>query len=175
MKRTADAVVIGAGIAGAATAYYLAKLGQKVLLVDRDFPGSGSTGRCIGGIRQQFTHDLTVRLMIENVGIFRQLGEELGRDIEWFQGGYLFLAHSEEKQRTYQQAIAIQRRYGIPVRYVTPDECLKTVPGLAADGLLGGADCPTDGQASPFHTVYGLVERMKQLGTNCLTIRMLQA
>ena len=89
------------------------------MLLEREFPCSGSTGRCIGGIRQQFTHDLTVRLMIENVGIFKSLSEELGRNIEWFQGGYLLLAHSEEQQKTYEQAIAIQRSYGIDVRYVS--------------------------------------------------------
>jgi sarcosine oxidase subunit beta len=163
MKRTADAVVIGAGIAGAATAYNLAKLGQKVILVEREFPCSGSTGRCIGGIRQQFTHDLTVRLMIESVAIFKTLSAELNRNIEWFQGGYLLLAHNEEKKRTYEQAIAIQRSYGIDVRYVSADRCREIAPGLSADELLGGAHCPTDGQANPSYTVYGFIDRMKEL------------
>jgi sarcosine oxidase subunit beta len=168
MKRTADVVVIGAGIAGAATSYYLTRLGQKVILIEREFPCSGSTGRCIGGIRQQFTHDLTVRLMIENVGMFKSLGPELGRDIEWFQGGYLLLAHNEEKKRTYEQAIAIQRRYGINVRYVSSDDCRQIAPGLAPDELLGGAHCPTDGQANPFYTTYGFIQRMKELGGSLL-------
>ena len=168
MRRTADAIVIGAGIAGSATAYYLAQMGQRVLLLDRAFPCSGSTGRCIGGVRAQFTHDLTVRLMIENIGIFRTLGEELGRSVEWFQGGYLLLAHSEEKQRTYEQAIGIQRRYGLNVTYISAAECRKVVPDLNPDGLLGGAFCPTDGQANPFYTVYGLIDRMKELGGKLL-------
>jgi len=168
MKRTADVVVIGAGIAGAATSYYLTRLGRKVILIEREFPCSGSTGRCIGGIRQQFTHDLTVRLMIENVGMFKALSLELGRDIEWFQGGYLLLAHNEEKKRTYEQAIAIQRRYGINVRYVSSDDCRQIAPGLAPDELLGGAHCPTDGQANPFYTTYGFIQRMKELGGSLL-------
>ena len=168
MKRTADVVVIGAGIAGAATAYNLAKLGQKVILVEREFPCSGSTGRCIGGIRQQFTHDLTVRLMIENVAMFKALSSELGRNIEWFQGGYLLLAHNEEKQKTYEQAIAIQRSYGIDVRYVSADRCREIAPGLSSDELLGGAHCATDGQANPFYTVYGFIDRMKELGGTLL-------
>ena len=168
MKRLSDAIVIGAGIAGSAVAYYLARAGQKVLLIERKFPCSGSTGRCIGGIRQQFTHDLTVRLMIENVGIFKTLSEELGRNVEWFQGGYLLLAHNDEKRQTYEQAIAIQRLYGIDVSYVQPGRCREIVPGLSDDGLLGGAWCPTDGQANPFYTVYGFIERMKELGGQLL-------
>jgi sarcosine oxidase subunit beta len=168
MKRTADAIVIGAGIAGSAIAYYLSKLGQNVMLIERRFPCSGSTGRCIGGVRQQFTHDLTIRLMIENIALFRALSEELGRDIEWFSGGYLLLAHTEEKQRTYEQAIAIQRHYGIDVRYISAEDCRRIVPGLATDSLLGGAWCPTDGQANPFYTVYGFIDRMKELGGELL-------
>lgn len=168
MKRTADVVVVGAGIAGAATAYYLTRLGQKVILIEREFPCSGSTGRCIGGIRQQFTHDLTVRLMIENVAMFKALSDELGRNIEWFQGGYLLLAHNEEKQKTYEQAIAIQRSYGINVSYVPAGRCREIAPGLSPDELLGGAHCPTDGQANPFYTVYGFIDRMKELGGTLL-------
>ncbi|MEO0109146.1 MAG: FAD-binding oxidoreductase [candidate division WOR-3 bacterium] len=168
MRRRADAVVIGAGIAGSATAYYLACEGLKVLLLDRDFPCAGSTGRCIGGIRQQFTHDLTVRLMIENISIFSKLSDELHRDIEWFQGGYLLLAHSEEKRRTYEQAIAIQQGYGIDVSYISSERCAEIVPGLDRTDLLGGAYCPTDGQASPFYTVYGYIDRMKELGGELL-------
>jgi sarcosine oxidase subunit beta len=168
VKRTADAVVIGAGIAGSAVAYYLAKLGQRVLLIEREFPCAGSTGRCIGGIRQQFTHDLTIRLMIENVAIFKDLGKELGRDIEWRQGGYLLLAHSEEKRETYEKAIALQRQYGIPVRYIGASDCRVIVPRLSDDELLGGAYCPTDGQANPFYTVYGFIDRMKELGGELL-------
>ncbi|MEO0108213.1 MAG: FAD-binding oxidoreductase [candidate division WOR-3 bacterium] len=167
MPLVADVVVVGAGISGSALAYYLAQLKQKVILVERDFPCAGSTGRCIGGIRQQFTHGLTIRLMIENVRMFQELGAELGRSIEWFQGGYLFLAHTQDKKQTYESAIALQQTYGLPVRFVTAEECQGIVPGLDTTDLLGGAWCPTDGQANPFYTVYGYIQRLRDLG-GCL-------
>lgn len=163
MKKTADAVVIGGGIIGAATGYYLSKKGLRVLLLERDFPCSGSTGRCIGGIRAQFTHDLTIRVMLKSIKMFQELDKELNRDIEWYAGGYLFLAFDEERKKAFLQAIEIQRRYGLKVKFISPDDCCRIVPGLNSLGLLGGAWCPTDGQANPFQVTYGYLEGMKRL------------
>lgn len=162
MKKTFDVIIIGAGIIGAATGYYLAKKKLKVLVVEKNYPCSGSTGRCIGGIRQQYSHPLSILVMKESVKIFSNLSEELGKDIEWYQGGYLFLAHSQEKKQTYLKAIEIQKQYGLPVRFVSADDCAQIVKGLNTDGLLGGAYCPTDGQANPFATTYGYLEGIKK-------------
>ena len=163
MKKTADAIIIGAGIIGAATGYYLAKKKLKVYVLEKKFPCFGSTGRCIGGIRQQYTHPLSINVMKESVRIFSTLSQEFGKDVEWFQGGYLFLAHSEEKKQTYLKAIQIQKEYNIPVKFVSQDDCVKIINGLNSDELLGGAYCPTDGQANPFAVTYGYLEGIKKL------------
>lgn len=164
MRKTADTVVIGAGIVGAAAGYYLARRGHKVVVLDKDYPCAGSTGRCIGGIRAQFTHDLSVRVMIESIKLFAGLGEELGQDVEWFQGGYLFLAFDPAREQAFHQAIAVQRGYGLKVDYVKPEDCAKLVPGLNTEGLLGGAWGPGDGQANPFKVTFGYLDGIKRLG-----------
>lgn len=163
-NRTADVIIIGAGVIGAATGYYLSKRGHKVLVLERDFPCAGSTGRCIGGIRAQFSHDLTIRVMLESVRMFSGLRDELGEDIEWYQGGYLFLAFDEARRQSFVENIRIQRTYGLKVDFVSADECKRVVPGMATDGLLGGAWCPTDGQANPFKVTYGYIEGIKRTG-----------
>lgn len=168
MNRTADVVVIGAGVIGAATAYYLARRGRKVLILERDYPCAGSTGRCIGGIRAQFSHDLTIRVMLQSVRMFSELSEELDVDIEWHQGGYLFLAFDEARRRAFLEAIKIQTGYGLKVEFISPDVCAEIVPGLATDGLLGGAWCPTDGQANPFRVTFGYLEAARRLGAELL-------
>lgn len=162
MSKNCDVIVIGGGIIGAATGYYLAKSGLKVYLLEKLYPCSGSTGRCIGGIRQQFSHELSIRVMLESVKIFFNLSEEFGKSIEWFPGGYLFLAHSEEKKKAYLSAIAIQQKYGLPVQFISPEECVKIVPQLNPEGLIGGAYCPTDGQANPFLVTYGYLDGIKR-------------
>jgi sarcosine oxidase subunit beta len=164
MSKTADVVVIGAGVIGAATGYYLAKAGRRVIVLERDFPCAGSTGRCIGGIRAQFSHDLTIRVMLESVRMFSGLHDELGEDVEWYQGGYLFLAFDEARKQAFQSNIRIQKTYGMKVDFITADECRKIVPSLDPTGLEGGAYCPTDGQANPFKVTYGYLEGIKRLG-----------
>ncbi|MEO0081442.1 MAG: FAD-binding oxidoreductase [candidate division WOR-3 bacterium] len=164
MSKTADTVVIGAGIIGAATGYYLAKRGHKVIVLEKDFPCAGSTGRCIGGIRAQFTHDLSIRVMLESIKVFSTLKDELGQDIEWFQGGYLFLAFDEQREQAFRNAIAIQRQYGLRVDYIGPKECKTIVADLNTDGLLGGAWCATDGQANPFKVTYGYLSGIRRFG-----------
>jgi sarcosine oxidase subunit beta len=163
-SRTADVVIIGAGVIGAATGYYLSKRGHKVLVLERDFPCAGSTGRCIGGIRAQFSHDLTIRVMLESVRMFSGLRSELGEDVEWHQGGYLFLAFDEARRQSFLDNIRIQKTYGLNVDFVSADECQRVVPGMAIDGLLGGAWCPTDGQANPFKVTYGYLDGIKRNG-----------
>jgi sarcosine oxidase subunit beta len=107
--------------------------------------------------------------MKESVKIFSTLSQEFGKDVEWFQGGYLFLAHSEEKKQTYLKAIQIQQEYNIPVKFLSSDDCVKIVNGLNTDGLLGGAYCSTDGQANPFAVTYGYLQEIKKMGGNLFT------
>lgn len=168
MRRTADAVVIGGGIIGAATGYYLAKRGHRVVLLERDYPCSGSTGRCIGGIRAQFTHDLSIRVMLQSIRVFSGLREELGQDVDWYQGGYLFLAFDRKRKQAFLDAIRIQQGYGLNVEFISPAECGKIVPGLDRKGLVGGAYCPTDGQADPFKVTYGYLAGIKRQGGEVL-------
>lgn len=163
-SRTADTVVIGAGIIGAATGYYLARRGHKVVLLERSFPCSGATGRCIGGIRGQFTHDLSIRVMIESIRLFSGLNDEFGETVHWHQGGYLFLAFDEPRKQAFLDGIKIQKTYGLDVDFISPAECGRIVPGLNREGLAGGAYCPTDGQADPFHVTYGYLAGIKRLG-----------
>jgi sarcosine oxidase subunit beta len=164
MNNTADAIVIGGGIIGAATGYYLTRKGLRVYLLEKDYLTAGSTGRCIGGIRQQFSTPLSIKVAMESVKKFNTLHEDLGVDCEFHQGGYLFLAHSEEKKQTYLQLIEIQRSMGLDVRFVGVKEVQDIVPGINIEGLLGGAHCPSDGQANPFLVVHGYAKKIMERG-----------
>ncbi|MBU1355959.1 MAG: FAD-binding oxidoreductase [Candidatus Edwardsbacteria bacterium] len=165
MSKSADVIIIGGGIVGAATGYYLAQAGYKVRLIEKGYLCAGSTGRCIGGIRQQFTSEGSIKLMLESVRHFSNMKEELGIDVHWYPGGYLFLAHSPEKKEAFLANIAVQQSFGLKdVRWVDAYEAGQVAPGLNIDGLLGGSYCPSDGQAYPFAVVNGYAEKIKSLG-----------
>lgn len=166
--KTADAIIIGGGILGAATGYYLAKKSFKVILLEKEYLCAGSTGRCIGGIRQQFTTPATIKVAMESVRLFSTMEKEFGTDIEWYQGGYLFLAHSETRKNEYLKAIDLQKRVGLDVEFIPPDDIKRIVPSLNLDGLLGAAYCPSDGQANPFLVVKAYTDNIRLLGGKIL-------
>jgi sarcosine oxidase subunit beta len=164
LKNTSDIIIIGGGIIGSATGYYLARKGLKVNLLERNYLTAGSTGRCIGGIRQQFSTELSIKVAMESMKKFTFMKNELGQDVEFHQGGYLFLAHSEEKKQTYLKLIEIQRRMGLDVNYVGVPEIEKLVPGIDPTDLLGGAYCPSDAQANPFLVVDAYAKEIRKRG-----------
>jgi len=122
MRTSADVVIIGAGVTGAALAYTLAKRGiRNVLVLERRFPCAGATGRCGGGIRQQFTSESNIRLAMGSVRIYEELSEELDYDIEYVQGAYLVLAETEQELELQRQAVALQNELGLPSHTLAPE------------------------------------------------------
>ena len=164
MKSTSDVIIIGGGMIGTAIGYYLSKKGQTVRLLEKDYLTAGSTGRCIGGIRQQFSTELSIKVAMESMKKFAAMKDDLGQDVEFHQGGYLFLAHSEKKKETYLKLIEIQQKMGLDVEYVSTKEIEDLVPGINPEGLLGGAYCPSDAQANPFLIVDGYAREIKKKG-----------
>jgi sarcosine oxidase subunit beta len=164
MNSTSDVIIIGGGMIGTAIGYYLSKKGLTVQLLERDYLTAGSTGRCIGGIRQQFSTELSIKVAMESMKKFAAMKDELGQDVEFHQGGYLFLAHSEKKKETYLKLIEIQQKMGLDVEYVSTKAIEGLVPGINPDGLLGGAYCPSDAQANPFLIVDGYAKEIRKKG-----------
>jgi len=93
----ANIVIIGAGISGLATAYNLAKKGMKdIVVIDKSYITSGSTGRCGAGVRQQWGTQLNCIFANQSIEFFSHAKEELkyDKDIEFKQEGYLILSTS---------------------------------------------------------------------------------
>src|SRR5437764_10099956 len=76
---------------GCALAYQLARRDVDVLLLERETLGSQSTGRCAGGVRQQFSMEANVRLQRMSVRMFQTFEDETGHTADFRQIGYLFL------------------------------------------------------------------------------------
>jgi sarcosine oxidase subunit beta len=151
-------VVAGSGSVGACIAYHLALLGARdVVLAERAEIASGSTGKAMGGVRQQFSSAAEVRLAQESIVFFEELGAS------WFQQvGYLFLATTEEGLAELEERRVLQARLGVPVERVDP----RFVPGLAAGDVVGAVFCATDGVADPPALTREIVRRAAELGVD---------
>jgi sarcosine oxidase subunit beta len=149
-------VVAGSGSVGACIAYHLALFGARdVVLADRAQIAAGATGKAMGGVRQQFSTGVEVRLARESIRFFEELGAS------WFdQVGYLFLATTEAGRAELEQRRDLQAELGVPVESVEPD----FVPGLNADDVVGAVFCPTDGVADPPAVTREIVRRAVELG-----------
>jgi sarcosine oxidase subunit beta len=162
---TADAVVVGAGINGLATAYELAKLGVKrIVVLEKGYLGCGSTGRCGGGIRMQWTTAENVRLAQESVAMYEQLSAELGYQAFFRQGGYLMVTENEEHRPAMKKAVELQNRCGAPTEFLEPDECSKLVPELNVAKIKAATFCAKDGTAYPFSVVWGYARAAHRRG-----------
>lgn len=153
---TADAVVVGGGINGLCTAYELAKLGlRRIVVLEQSYIGAGSTGRCGGGIRAQWTTAENIRLAQESVRMYEHMSAELGYQVFFRQGGYLMVTEDERHLPAMRDAVALQNRCGVPTEFLQPQECRKIVPDLDVSRLAGATFCPEDGTAYPFAVTWG--------------------
>ncbi len=164
-KGMADIAIIGAGVIGCSIAFHLAKLGSwDIIVLEKDDIGSGSTGKCAGGIRQQFSTEANIRLSMESVRFFENFEEITGYPADFRQNGYLMLAITEEEVEVFKQNVALQRKLGVDVSLLTPQEVKGLVPALSTDGVLAASYCPSDGYADPYSVVQGFARASREMG-----------
>src|SRR5205823_885575 len=155
---SADVVVVGGGIVGASVAYFLAKAGAgRAVLVERGLFGSGSSARAAGGIRQQFSTEVNVRLSIKSLAFYLRFEDELDVDVGFHRSGYLFLLTNGRDWKAFQRGALMQRDLGVPVQLLYAGGARALLPQLAVDDVVGATFCPTDGYADPGSAVAGFV------------------
>src|SRR6187455_437799 len=137
----AEIVIVGAGIMGLATAYYLAKEHgqQSVLVLDAGYLCGGASGRNGGGVRAQWSSEANVRLMQESLAMCKEFAHE-HRINTWFrQGGYLFLARDARRAAELSDSVELQQRLGLKTRLIDGAEARHIVPQLDPQGVLAAS------------------------------------
>jgi sarcosine oxidase, subunit beta len=167
---SADVVVIGAGIMGLAIAYHLARLGMKsVTVVDKSYLCGGASGRNGGGVRAQWSSEANIRLMQESIRLCREFARDMKINVWFRQGGYLFLARSEEVRRTLEKSVLVQNECGLGTRMLTPKEAKRIVPELETSSLVAASYNPDDGVVFPWPFVWGFAQAAERLGVTIAT------
>jgi sarcosine oxidase subunit beta len=165
LNRTADIVIIGAGIIGVSIAYHLGKMGAKhVVVFEKDLIGEGSTGLSAGGIRRQWSTEVNMQFAIKSFEVFQNFEEEFGASPEFRQIGYLFLARDAEELGVFRQSIKLQHCFGVPSELLSREEIKKKWSFLNVDDIAGGAFCATDGYAGPHEVTYAMAKGAKGHG-----------
>jgi len=166
IESKSDVVIIGGGVNGCSLAYQIAKKDKKVVLFEKSYLCSGATGRCGAGIRQQWSTKENAELAIKSVKIFEKLGKELKQDIGLRQGGYLIAVHNKKDMKQAETNVKMQKKLGLDVSILTPDDIVKIVPILDVKGMkaIGATFCPTDGHVDPFKTTHAYAKAAEKNG-----------
>lgn len=172
MKNKANVVVIGGGVVGCSIAYNLAAQGiSDVVLIEKSFLASGSTGRCGAGVRQQWGTKMNCLLAQKSMEILENMNDILHtkRDIELKQKGYLLLAYTEKEMNQFKKNVELQNSLGIASKIITPEQAREIVPYLNTEKLLGGAFYEKDGHANPFLVTNAYAQAAISLGAELNT------
>src|SRR5438552_13563666 len=162
---SADVVIAGGGIMGCALAYQLAKRDVDVILLERETLGSQSTGKCAGGVRQQFSMPANVKLQRLSVRLFEDFEAETGHPADFRQLGYLFVLTLPQQVEDFRHNMEMWHSLGLTeARWVDATEAARMVPVLNVDDVLGCTYCPTDGIASPADVTSGYASAARRRG-----------
>jgi sarcosine oxidase subunit beta len=164
-----DAIVVGGGIVGLASATELAGRGVDVTLLERDELGAGSTDRAVGGIRASFSTRVNVDCSLYSLDVWESFEERFGVDVAFRQHGYLFLAREAATAERFEETAAMARERGAPVEYVDADTAADHCGGIDADLFVGGTYCPRDGYADPHLALQGYSQAAADAGVDVRT------
>ena len=160
-----DVIIIGAGSIGVPTALATARSGLKTLVLDRSpSVAQGDNKHAIGGIRA--THSLKSKIWLcqRSIEIFASWKELFGDDIWWEQGGYCFLAFTDEHEKLLKNTAQQQKEYGLNIDYVDSVKIKELVPGINDENLRGGTFSPEDGNSSPLLALHAFYRKSKEFG-----------
>jgi len=177
LPHRADVAVIGAGVMGLAIAYHLAARGrQRIVVLDAHYLAWGASGRNGGGVRQQWSTEMNVRLMQESIEICAHFAEEMGINVWMRRGGYLFLARTKAAAERLEKNVTLQNRCDLPTRMISLDEARALVPELETEPGPGGAvgfvaACynPTDAIVFPWPFLWGYAQAAERRGVTIET------
>ena len=168
MTRTSDIIVIGAGIIGAATAFFATRAALAVTIIDRDLPASGTSSRCEGNILVS-DKELGPELELTRLSLDLWHGElaEFGALWELERKGGIIVASKESSLASLDRFSTSQRNFGIQSNRLDPAQLRDLEPNIT-DRALGAALYPEDSQVQPILAASHLLRLAREAGAELL-------
>ena len=165
---TADVVVIGGGIVGVSTAWFLAKQGVDVVLCEKGHIAGEQSGRNWGWVRVQGRDTREIPMMLESLKIWEGLEDEIGEDVGFIRGGCFFTANSDKQLQSFEDWINTARDFEIDTRLIDAAKLGQHVQGSAAS-WVGAMLTASDGRAEPHRAAPAIARAAAREGAAVLT------
>lgn len=163
LPASADCVVVGGGIVGVCTAWWLAKAGQKVVLVEKGRVGAEQSSRNWGWCRQQNRDARELPLSTRSLALWERMASEIGDPLGFSRCGLLYLSNDDAEIEGWARWGRFARGEGIDTRMLTAADA--TERGAATGKRWkGGVWSPTDGVADPARAAPMIAKGVLQLG-----------
>lgn len=184
MGKDTDVIIIGGGLVGCATAYYLAKKNVDVTLLEMGQLNRKASGQNAGSLHFQLEHRMVkfwkeleeemgalIPLSIASQKVWRTLEDELQRNIGVHQNGGFMVAETEDELQLLKKKYELEKRWELNTTLLTGDEVRKIAPYLS-DNVIGASYCPDEGHANPRLVTIQFAKRAQQLGAKIYTESM---
>ena len=186
MERT-DVLVVGGGLVGSALAYYLARAGVDVFLIDRDDVNTAASGRNAGSLHVQLTSsylaneapadaeravEAMIPVLVHSIATWRELSRELDCDVELNVGGGLMVAETDDEMRGLERKAALERRVGLEVELLGANEVRAIAPYLGPS-IIGAEFCALEGKVNPLPATPALARGAVRAGARIARHRTL--
>jgi sarcosine oxidase, subunit beta len=164
-----DVIVIGGGMLGLSTAYHLARRGARILLIQADDLGGGTSAACSGRAQVAEGHldPLNLRLICEGLARLETLESALDAPFEWRRQGFLALINSQHLWDAWSARAAQLTSIGIPTEMLDQAALRKAEPHLNTAGFLGAAYA-VEGQLNPFLFCTAYAQAARRRGARLL-------
>lgn len=155
---TADAVVVGGGLNGAATAHFLLQKGfRRVVILESELPGAGASGAAVGLLRTHYDNRPETVLAAKSMPYFREWGERFGGDCGWITTGFYRFVEPDQIDNM-RANIKFQEEFGERVQVLTPQELEKAAPEFSTENIGAVIHEPDAGTASNSRATYSLLK-----------------
>jgi sarcosine oxidase subunit beta len=165
--KSSAVVVVGGGIIGCAIAYYAAKAGLEVTVVETGEIGGGTSSHCDGNILAiDKDPGFDSQMSLKSQELTQALTDELD-DFEYRAPGSILVCENEAEMEAARSWVDRQRALGLPFRMLDRQDLKEDSPYFAPD-LLGGLECASDATCSPPMLVYALARKARAMGARFL-------
>lgn len=168
LPENADVVIIGGGIVGVSTAWFLAKQGIDVVLCEKGHIACEQSGRNWGWVRVQGRDTREIPMMLESLRIWGGLKDEIGEDVGFTRGGCFFTANTVKELESFEGWVDVARDYEIDTRLIDATELKKHIHGAAID-WSGAMVTESDGRAEPHKAAPAIARAAERSGATVLS------